>query len=188
MREGTAPGPPILLSVKRFLTIVALAGCTAAPAIANPTPLPGHPVVPKVTFLKYRVAPADEYFGRLKLSILGVRNTLRDLGARADADPPHAATILGPIGFTEDAIHEWEKKYPRDTWLPTSILALERDYAKVDSDEGRSRTLATMMWLVHDYPTSAAGKLGKSELAHGLVGVKPSPSPAPPAPTDTPAP
>jgi hypothetical protein len=190
MCEGTAPGAPILLNVKRFLTLVALFGCAATSAIANPTPLPGHPVVPKVKFLKYRVAPADEYFGRLKLSILGVRNTLRDLGARADADPAHATSILGSAGLTEDAIHEWEKKYPRDTWVPTSILALERDYAKVDSDDARARTLATMTWLVHDYPTSAEGKLGKSELARGLVGVRPqpSPSPEPPAATGTPAP
>ena len=198
MDEGTAPEPPILLNVKRFLTAASIVAIAAAPALAaqKPSPAP-KPVVPKVVFLKYRVAPADEYFGRLKLSILGVRNTLRDLGARADADPTHATNVLGPAGLTENAIDDWEAKYPRDTWLPPALLSLERVYAKVDSDAARAHEKAVMLQLVHDYPNSAEGKLGKSELASGLVGLKPTPVPAqqpdavvpsPPAPTPNPLP
>lgn len=166
--------------MQRSLATLSLLVLVAGPAIAAPTPAPAkhRPVVPHVVMLKYRVAPADEYFGRLKLSILGVRNTLHDLGARADADPTRAVNVLGPAGLTEDAIHDWEHKYPHDTWIPPAILALERVYAKVDNDDARARTRAVMLWLVHDYPTSASGKLGKTELAQGLVGVKPSPSPA----------
>ncbi len=161
--------PPILLIVKLFLT-VALIACVAAPATAQPAPPPA---------VHYSVAPADEYFGRLKLSILGVRNTLRDLGRRADADPANAGTVLGPAGLTADAIRDWERKYPADSWVPKSILALERLYAKVDSDEGRALTVAAMAWLVRDYPASPEGRLGRNELASGLVGVKPSPPPSP---------
>ena len=36
-------------------------------------------------------APADEYFGRLKLSILGVRNVVYDIDARADNAAEDAA-------------------------------------------------------------------------------------------------
>ncbi len=166
--------------MKRFLTTISLVAATAAAASGAATPKPVHasalharPVVPHVVILKYRVAPADEYFGRLKMSILGIRNTIRDMGLRADADPAHATAMLGTVTLTEDAMHDWEAKYPHDTWIPPAIFSLERLYAKVDSDEARDRAKAVMVWLVHDYPTSGPGKMGRSELAHNLVGVKP---------------
>jgi hypothetical protein len=202
--------------VKRLLAVTAFVALSVSVAQAAPTPKPVHasahraPVVPVVVHLSYRVAPADEYFGRLKMSILGIRNALRDMGLRADADPAHAASILGTVGLTEDAMRDWERKYPHDTWIPPAILQLERDYAKVDSDDARDHAKVVMVWLVHDYPGSAPGKLGKSELARNLVGVKPpaeleaaalaapaaavdapaapAPSPAPAAPTPPPAP
>jgi hypothetical protein len=182
--------------VKRFLALAALLVASAVAAPAAATPKPAHPaahhpaahhaaapVVPHVTFLKYAVAPADEYFGRLKLSILGIRNTIRDVGLRADADPAKAPGMLGTVGLTEDALHDWEHKYPHDTWIPPTILSLERLYAKVDTDDARAHAKDVMVWLVHDYPTSAPGKLGRDELAHNLVGAKP-PSPPPPPASD----
>ncbi len=178
--------------MKRFLAAAALVAATAAVAQAAATPKPVHPaahrtqapVVPHVTFLKYAVAPADEYFGRLKLSILGIRNTIRDVGLRADADPAKAPGMLGTVGLTEDALHDWEHKYPHDTWIPPTILSLERLYAKVDTDDARAHAKDVMVWLVHDYPTSAPGKLGRDELAHNLVGAKPPTPPSPPPASD----
>ena len=43
-------------------------------------------------------------------------------------------------------------------------------YAKVDSDDGRKRSIAAMHWLVHDFPKSWFGKTGKKELALVTVG------------------
>jgi hypothetical protein len=169
--------------VKRFLTVVSLVAFSASAASAAPTPSPAQaktapkPVVPHVTYLKFRVAPADEYFGRLKLSILGIRNTIKDAGLKADADPPHATSVLGAMAMTEDAMHDWEKKYPADTWIPPAIFSLERLYAKIDSDVARAHAKLVMVWLVHDYPKSAPAKIGKKELAGNLVGVKPAPLP-----------
>jgi hypothetical protein len=163
--------------VKHLLTIISLVALSASAASAAGTPAP-KPVVPHVTFLKYKVAPADEYFGRLKLSILGIRNTIKDLGLKADADPAHAeASVMGSVGLTEDAMRDWEKKYPRDSWIPPAILSLERLYAKVDSEAARVHAKLTMAWLVHDYPASEPGKIAKHELAANLVGNKPAVAP-----------
>jgi hypothetical protein len=162
--------------VKRFLTVASLVAFSASAANAAPTP---KPVIPHVVFLKFRVAPADEYFGRLKLSILGIRNTIKDMGLKADADPAHAVgAVMGSVALTEDAMRDWENKYPQDTWIPPAILSLERLYAKVDSDVARARAKVVMAWLVHDYPKSAPGKIGRRELAENLVGTKPAPQPA----------
>jgi hypothetical protein len=163
-------------TVKRFLTVASLVALSAAAASAA-TPEPAPPVVPHVVILKYKVAPADEYFGKLKLSILGIRNTIKDMGLKADADPGHAAAVvMGAISLTEDALHDWEKKYPQDSWIPAAILSLERLYAKVDSDAARAKAKFVMVWLVHDYPKSAPGKIGSKELADHVVGVKVEPA------------
>jgi len=165
--------------VKLFLATVSLVALSASAASAAGTPSPSphaKPVVPHVVFLKYRVAPADEYFGRLKLSILGIRNTIKDMGLKADADPAHAANaVMGSVGLTEDALRDWEKKYPQDGWIPATIFSLERLYAKVDSDEARAHARVTMAWLVRDYPASPPAKIAKKELAQHLVGQKPAP-------------
>lgn len=178
--------------MKRLMAVVSLVALSASAAgavetkthhplkpvhlakAAHPLRRPaGKPVVPHVVFLKYKVAPADEYFGRLKLSILGIRNTIKDMGFKVDADPAHKMA-LNAIALTEDAMHDWEKKYPKDSWIPPAILSLERLYAKVDSDEARLHAKYTMAWLVRDYPATAPGKIGKKELAENLVGVKSS--------------
>ena len=153
--------------MKRLLACVSLVALSATAAVAAPTPAPKAP----------QVAPADEYFGKLKMSILGIRNTLRDLGFKADADPTHSTSIMGALAFAEDATHDWEHKYPHDTWLPRTLFALERCYAKVDSDDARAKAKATMVWLVHDFPKNPFAVTGKKELAQNLVGVKPSPPP-----------
>lgn len=167
--------------MKRFLIAASLVALSASAVLAEPTPKAhpaakpaAKPVVPHVVFLHYAVAPADEYFGRLKMSILGIRNTIRDAGLKADADPEHAANaVMGSVGLTEDAMRDWEKKYPHDSWIPPALFSLERLYAKVDSDVARARAKFVMLWLVHDYPASAQAKVGKKELASNQVGVKP---------------
>ena len=73
--------------------------------------------------------------------------------------PAHAAdAIMGSVALTEDAMRDWEKKYPHDSWIPPAIFSLERLYAKVDSDDARAHAKFVMVWLVHDYPASAPGE------------------------------
>jgi len=150
-------------------------------ASATPTPAPhapsaAKPVIPVVHLLTYKVAPADEYFGKLKMSILGIRNVIKDDGLKVDADFSQTPNVIRSLALTEDALHDWEAKYPRDSWLPHSLFTLERLYAKMDSDVARAKAKATMIWLVHDFPTSPQAKIGRTELAANKVGVKPVPA------------
>jgi hypothetical protein len=164
--------------VKRLLLSASLVTLLTGVAAANPTPAP---------HVAFKVAPADEYFGRLKMSILGIRNTIKDEGLKIDSDISQGATVVKSCAYTEDALHDWEKKYPQDSWIPHTLFVLERVYAKVDSDEARAKAKATMLWLVHDFPRSPDGKVGKVELAQNKVGVKPIVADAAP-PTPSPAP
>lgn len=66
-------------------------------------------------------APADQYFGRLKLSNLGVRNIIHALsveGGSPLALPLERTRIMG----VETALAEWGDEYPRDTWLRGAML------------------------------------------------------------------
>jgi hypothetical protein len=104
--------------VKRFIafaSLVALATSAAAPAAeasqaAKPAPKAVHKAVHKTVAAACHVAPADEYFGKLKMSVLGIRNTIRDQGLRVDADPSKAPAALSSVAFAEDALRDWEHK------------------------------------------------------------------------------
>jgi hypothetical protein len=164
--------------LKRLLVGVSLVALCSTGALAQTTASkPTNPAPPPP---KFQVAPADEYFGRLKLSILGIRNTIKDLAYKT-GDANQATSLVATISLTEDAIHDWEKKYPHDSWLPRSIFSLERLYAMIDSDQARAKAKAAMVWLVHDYPKNPYAITGRKELASNEVGVKPAPVAAAPA-------
>ena len=60
-------------------------------------------------------APADEYFGPFKESILGIRNHLVDLERSNTRDLIHHRR---GIDNEEMACEAWERSYPNDSWLP----------------------------------------------------------------------
>ena len=128
--------------MKRFLAAIVLSIATvsiAAPAFAQTSS---------------RLAPADRYFGRMKMSILGVRNSLKDLSDRADAHPEDAEHIFDKTVLVEDALRDWAHQYPRDPWLPKYTFALAQLYGKLQTDEARVRHNDTLDWLVATWPAS----------------------------------
>ena len=64
------------------------------------------------------LAPADEYFGRLKMSVLGIRNELVTLERRIESGDRNVAAMSGKLAMVDDAMRDWRAHYPRDTWLP----------------------------------------------------------------------
>ncbi len=134
-------------------------------------------VVAHKKIAKCRVAPADEYFGKLKMSILGIRNVIKDQGLKVDYAPDNAPSTFGTMALAEDALHDWEHKYPCDTWLPGTIFALEHFYLKIHTDVGVRRVHATYAWLRHDYPKSKIVRLAREEDGEAAIAT-PAPDPA----------
>ena len=139
-----------------LIPAVLLAG--AGPSIAKSKPV--HSAA--------RVAPADEYFGHLKMSILGIRNQLRDLGLRLQYAPDRGGDILGAAGFVEDALHDWEHKYPADPWLAKSVYQLTSLYARVRSVEGQQDATRVFHWLQTRYARTIYAVQARTELADTL--------------------
>lgn len=101
-----------------FLSLMTLAGTVAVPAPAAAAS---------------RVAPADEYFGRLKMSILGIRNELVRLEAKSYYRGENKRALIGEATFIEDAMRDWSAKYPGDPWIPGFRHRLRRCYVRIAS-------------------------------------------------------
>jgi hypothetical protein len=130
--------------MKRILLALALACSFTAPAFAEPST---------------SLAPADRYFGRLKMSILGVRNQIKDLALRADMHPEDAEHIYDKAVLVEDALRDWHKHFPRDPWIPKYAYSLAQLFGKLDYDDARVRRNDTLDWLIATFPESEYAQL-----------------------------
>lgn len=110
-----------------------------------------------------KVAPADEYFGRMKMSVLGIANVLRDTRLRA-ADPVRSDSIFGSLAWVEDAIRDWESKYPDDAWIAKDLLALETTYLTAPGERAHDCALRAEAWLRHDYANTTYAVRGHNAL------------------------
>jgi hypothetical protein len=89
--------------VTRLAALAAMIVCAATPALAA---------------TMRDLAPADEYFGQLRMSVLGIRNELNTLERRAAGGDRNVAAMSGKLALVDDAMRDWRAHYPRDTWLP----------------------------------------------------------------------
>lgn len=112
-----------------------------------------HAAAPKV-----KLAPADEYFGPLKMSVLGIRNVIHDLTIRYeptwDADHHLANSIMGTAVMTEASLHDWEHKYPADDQLARALYLLQHLYAKIETNDAQTKAKDCAKWLVSHYSRS----------------------------------
>ncbi len=186
--------------VTGLVFICGAASCVAASAATAPsaTSSARHTVTVRASGVKtvasrqatiLELAPADEYFGPLKLSILGIRNTIHDLGARYDVNHDIGHQTFTSAQLTERAIHDWEHRYPHDGQVPKAIYLLQRLYTKVLTAEARARAGVTAKWMFADYPSSPQGKQLKKTLSLEHLAALPVATPAPEAdPAAPPAP
>ena len=90
-------------------------------------------------------APADEYFGRFKQSILEINNRLNALDYR-DARSMRSPTVARALDSLQEAIGDWQRKYPHDPWLPRYWRHLMREYARARAaSSSHARAAARLM-------------------------------------------
>jgi hypothetical protein len=144
------------------LTQAAAAGTIAskpAPALAKQVPAkPAAAVRPAV-------APADEYFGRMKLSILGISNTIHDTKLREGFDPVHAATYYDKLSLAEDALEDWSTKYPHDTWLPGKAYYMSHEFWAMNTPDANREAERCRTLLFTHFKTSPYAAKARTEAA-----------------------
>ena len=185
VRRGRA-ALAVLLFLACALSVVPLASPAAVSrtptkrALAAKKPAPKKKAVRASAYHPHMgLAPADEYFGRLGMSVLGVRNKVKDLGLDADYHPEHDKAVLNNALWVEDAMRDWAKKYPFDRWLPRYAYALEQMYERIPGDDAHKRALKQIAYITAYFPQTQYGKVGRAKLAEGVPTPDPSDTPQP---------
>jgi hypothetical protein len=113
-------------------------------------------------------APGDEYFGRMKMSYLGINNTFHDDLIRAGAyttDPK----IISHISFADEALNDWARKYPNDPQLARSYFLAFQMYRKVWTHEFQNKAWDYAHIVVRKWPSSFFGKALNKDLQVGFT-------------------
>ncbi len=109
----------------------------------------GYSVDPRPSTL----APADSYFGRFRMSILGIRNSIKDVAARADgASFDDLMPLYHKLVMTEDALVDLRRLYPFDSWVPKLGLSIAQAFAKFPFEAAHVRANDNLDWIIADYP------------------------------------
>lgn len=147
-------------------------------------------------------APADKYFGRLRMSALRIRYEIAQLKSRYDNHKllPENASHL--TGLTAEAYYDWAGRYPKDGWLGSTGVNLAHLYEDLPGTSARSAAMKALTFVKSRFGNTRYSHQAAAELRRGvpvkpdpLWAVKmratPSPSPAPSAagsPSPSPSP
>jgi hypothetical protein len=101
-------------------------------------------------------APADEYFGRTKLSPIGVRNEITRIGKYLDAG--WGGQMTKETLWVVDALEDWQHQYPRDYELPRLYKRVYDTLAREDTAEAKRAQAEVRRLLLVGYPTSTEAR------------------------------
>jgi hypothetical protein len=156
---------------------------TAAAAVAGQTALDDnvwHTFSVAARPISRAPAPADEYFGRYKLSFLGIRNIIHDMNIEGDS-PLALPLQQGRIHEVAGSLADWANRYPRDKWLPGTTASFVRFLERKD-DAGSALLAADLIAYLNDrFATTRSGKwYAALAAAHvPVIGVDPTAVPPP---------
>lgn len=138
-------------------------------------------------------APGDEYFGRMKLSYLGINNTFHDETVRA-GDYTTDPGIISKVGFADEALEAWSHKYPGDPQLARSYYLAIAMYRKIYTLDAQRKAWTYMHILTTRFASSYFGRIERADLARGFTEhyfanpqLCPTPLPSGVMPEETPA-
>ena len=114
-------------------------------------------VITSVTSMPHDVylttlAPADEYFGKMGYSVLGIENELKRINTYLDykyGDRESSATVL-----VADSIDQMHRVYPRDRDMPKLLYSCLETLRRMDSDDAKAAAAHVQSILVVEYQDS----------------------------------
>jgi hypothetical protein len=119
-------------------------------ASAKSIPVIGHVLTHKAYLVI--TAPADEYFGRTKLSPIGVSNELLRIKKYLDAG--WGANMTGDALYVVDSLDDWRQQYPRDYAMPRLLLGAYQLLVRIDSPGAHDAQAKVRKVLTVEYNAS----------------------------------
>lgn len=123
-------------------------------ASAHGLPVIGH-VLSHESFLII-TAPADEYFGRTKLSPIGVRNEIARIGKYLDAG--WGGRMTKDTLWVVDSLDDWQHQYPRDYELPRLYKRVYDVLGRENTPEAKAAQQVVRRTLLVGYPSSTEAR------------------------------
>jgi hypothetical protein len=99
-----------------------------------------------------RTAPADEYFGNLKMSPLGVHNEVVRINKYLDVG--WGAQMASDALQLDSSVEDWQKQYPHDFTLPRNLLDLYKLLMRVATPTTREAATRVKYLLLVQYANS----------------------------------
>lgn len=138
----------------------------------------GLVTAPAIVHAGARLAPADEYFGRAKMSPLEITNRIRD----AERGRASYAGLM----TTQYSIEDWTHKYPDDPWIPSREYRMSHLFARLHSPQGNAEAAHCRSFLRVHFAGSSFAIAAERGAPHAAA--KPLPkAPAKTAVAKTPA-
>ena len=103
-----------------------------------------------------KIAPVDEYFGQTSESILEIRNRIGEVETKSDAEM-RTPTSLSDLDYFEDALVDWQHKYPHDPWVADALSRTVSCYARAGANAS-ARAAELYAILTKTYPKSQAAE------------------------------
>jgi hypothetical protein len=122
-----------------------------------------------------KAAPADRYFGKLKMSALRVRYEIAQLKTDYEYHRRMPDDVLHLLSYTEDAYYQWAAAYPKDGWLASTGYNLARLFEELPGYGARDSAVRALQFVRTHFKNTRYSKLSVAELAHG-VSAKPEPA------------
>ena len=136
-------------------------------------------------------APADRYFGKLKMSALRIRYETMQLAKRYHDGRLSGDQTIHLLTLTEDAFEQWAQRYPKDPWLASTGVTMARLYQELPGQQARDRAVKLYTYVKSQFPTTVYARESRDALHRG-VAVKaaqpqgePTLAPATPSPVNS---
>ena len=150
-----------------MLLVGALAPSASPKPYAKGNP-PTHPAISHAKRAFRQLAPADEYFGPLRMSALAIRMRIDVLGRRYHARSESDMDLLHDAGNLETALQIWAERYPHDTWLAPTAFHLAQLYAVIQSPIARGRATSAFRYVADTFGATYDGHLARLRIAQGF--------------------
>lgn len=156
-----------------MLNIMGLLAVAPAPAAKQePTPAKSSPPLSKYQRDRlekfHNSAPADEYFGKMKMSYLGINNTFRDASI-SSGQHTQERWIINKVDLADDALQDWSKHFPHDPQLARTYFLGIQIQKKIWVRQNQERAWIYMNRMVTLFPDTYFGKLVKKDMAIGFT-------------------
>ena len=126
------------------------------------------------------LAPADEYFGKLKMSGLGIRYAIQHLRTELERHQRGQDDTFAKLRVAEEALFDWAQRYPKDSWLPQTAFAMAKLEEEIATPASLTAARRMYVFIRDTFLKNTYAVQSTTVLRRGLATPRPTPTRVPP--------